>query len=218
MSHEVRTPLHGMLGMLQVMSRRAAGRPAERARRHRPGGRPLLLDCSTTCWTSAGRGRRGRGATPDVDARRLLRDALDGVRGTAHLKGLALDLHLAPDLPDAVRTDPDRLRQVLLNLLGNAVKFTDAGGITLTADAPPGRSVVSVVDTGPGMPPADVDRLFSAFEQGDAGRRHGGTGLGLALCQQLVQALGGLAHRLERAGREHLHRRPAGAARRRRHP
>jgi PAS domain S-box-containing protein len=191
-SHEVRTPLHGMLGMLEVMlSDELSDEQGERAAIALASGQSLLELLNGVLDLSKAEASSVEVRPRDVDPGRLLRDALDGVRGTAHLKGLSLDLRLAPGLPAVVRTDPDRLRQVLLNLLGNAVKFTDRGGVTLSATPRPGRLVLCVSDTGPGMPPADVDRLFAAFEQGDAGRRHGGTGLGLALCRQLTEALGG---------------------------
>ena len=191
-SHEVRTPLHGMLGMLEVMlGDELSAEQGERAAIAVASGRALLGLLNDVLDLSKAEAGAVEVRPRDVDPRALLRDALDSVRGTAHLKGLALDLRLHAHLPSAVHTDPDRLRQVLLNLLGNAVKFTDHGSVTLTGEVKTGRFVVAVTDTGPGMPPADVERLFSAFEQGDAGRRHGGTGLGLALCQQLVEALGG---------------------------
>jgi hypothetical protein len=99
------------------------------------------------------------------------------------------------DLPADLLIDGGRLRQVLLNLIGNAVKFTEAGSITVTAayDATHERLSVSVLDTGPGIASEDVDLLFRRFSQVDAGltRKHGGTGLGLAICKGLVEAMGG---------------------------
>jgi signal transduction histidine kinase len=130
MSHEVRTPLHGMLGMLEVM----LGDELVVAQRERAGialaaGRSLLEMLNGVLDLSKAEAGAVEVRPRDVDPGRLLRDALDGVRGTALLKGLSVDLRLSPQLPAAVPHRPERLRQVLLNLLGNAVKLpTGAGG------------------------------------------------------------------------------------------
>jgi signal transduction histidine kinase len=121
-----------------------------------------------------------------------------------HARGLQMHLQLAPDLPQAVRMDAVRVRQVLNNLLGNALKFTDAGSITLRAQWQPraasaragpaaGILQLSVHDTGRGIAPDVMQRLFVEFEQGDdaIAPLYGGYGLGLALCRQLLQLMGG---------------------------
>jgi CheY-like chemotaxis protein/anti-sigma regulatory factor (Ser/Thr protein kinase) len=113
------------------------------------------------------------------------------MRPVAEAKGVPLVLRVAEDLPARVEADPDRLRQLLLNLVGNAVKFTSAGSVTVTLETAPAGVRLSVADTGPGIDPADVERLFRPFEQGAAGERHGGTGLGLALCRRLVDLMDG---------------------------
>ena len=113
-------------------------------------------------------------------------------------KGLVLDTVIAPEVPRALRGDPGRLRQVLLNLVGNAIKFTDHGGVrvevTQAGDAD-GRLLLrfEVIDSGPGIPPEAQHRLFQEFTQVDqlATRRAGGTGLGLAICRKIVTAMRG---------------------------
>jgi signal transduction histidine kinase len=116
----------------------------------------------------------------------------------AERKGLALIFDLSPALPDQLTGDPMRLSQILINLLGNAIKFTDAGSVTLAchpggAGSGVARLRIAVCDTGIGMSTSQVDGLFSPFQQGDSSisRRYGGTGLGLAICKQLADAMDG---------------------------
>jgi signal transduction histidine kinase len=118
----------------------------------------------------------------------------------AHGKGLALVCRATSAVPALVVGDPDRVRQVLTNVLGNAVKFTSAGDVVVTLDADPVEGSkhqyllrASVRDTGPGIPPDVAPRIFEAFQQGDASltRAHGGTGLGLAIARRLVERMGG---------------------------
>ena len=132
-----------------------------------------------------------------------LRECVDGavaLIGTlASDKGLSLTRDLRPDVPEVVVGDPVRLRQILLNVLNNAVKFTESGGVTLTAESSTpddeGRIElhIAVRDTGIGIPPDRIDRLFQSFSQADASisRRFGGTGLGLAISSRLAEAMGG---------------------------
>ncbi|MEI2762589.1 sensor histidine kinase [Methanothrix soehngenii] len=113
-------------------------------------------------------------------------------------KGLELRCRVSPDLPRLVQGDPTRVRQVLSNLVGNAVKFTETGQIEVRLSAAAGdgdtaRLTFNVEDTGIGMPASTLNRLFTSFAQGDASttRRFGGTGLGLAICHELVTMMGG---------------------------
>jgi CheY-like chemotaxis protein/anti-sigma regulatory factor (Ser/Thr protein kinase) len=110
----------------------------------------------------------------------------------AETKGIALRLELGA-IPDAVLIDSARLRQILLNLVGNAVKFTDTGSVTLKAGFASGRLQFEICDTGPGIPDDQFEKLFKRFSQVDSTTRrsHGGTGLGLAICKGLVDAMGG---------------------------
>jgi signal transduction histidine kinase len=101
-------------------------------------------------------------------------------------------VHLKPDVQQ-ITSDRRRVEQILLNLLSNALKFTERGQVTLTADTEAGWIRISVTDTGPGIKPEDQEKLFQPFRQLDTGltRRHEGTGLGLAICKRLVERLGG---------------------------
>ena len=134
----------------------------------------------------------------DFNLRELLSQTVRLWRGPARAKGLKIRVEGAASIPQAVRGDPMRLRQVLNNLISNAMKFTDTGSITLRlnawADEPAGHAVlIEVADTGPGMTPDQLARLFTPFDQTIAGVSavHGGTGLGLAISRQLVQLMDG---------------------------
>ncbi|WP_426028037.1 ATP-binding protein [Brevundimonas sp. TWP2-3-4b2] len=134
----------------------------------------------------------------DFNLRELLSQTVRLWRGPARAKGLKIRVEGAASIPQAVRGDPMRLRQVLNNLISNAMKFTDTGSITLRlnawADEPAGHAVlIEVADTGPGMTADQLARLFTPFDQTIAGVSavHGGTGLGLAISQQLVQLMDG---------------------------
>lgn len=134
----------------------------------------------------------------DFDLRDLLNQTARLWRGPARAKGLKLRIEGAATVPAGVRGDPMRLRQVLNNLISNAMKFTEAGSITLRLNAwteePGGHAMlIEVADTGPGMTPAQLARLFTPFDQTIAGVSavHGGTGLGLAISRQLAELMGG---------------------------
>jgi signal transduction histidine kinase len=113
----------------------------------------------------------------------------------ADKKGLALRVDLAPGV-GVLASDPRRVEQILLNLLNNAIKFTEQGAVTLTADTGPGMLCLTVADTGIGIKPEQLCTLFQPFRQIDTGlsRQHEGTGLGLAICRRLAGLLGGEIH------------------------
>ncbi|MBP7149197.1 MAG: response regulator, partial [Acidobacteria bacterium] len=137
----------------------------------------------------------------EFDVRELAEGTLDALALPAHQKGLEVACRVHPDVPATLVGDPDRLRQVLGNLLGNAVKFTERGEVVLRAEVPPGelregaacRVRFAVADTGPGIASDKLGHLFQGFRQldGSLARRHSGTGVGLALAQRIVAAMGG---------------------------
>jgi CheY-like chemotaxis protein/anti-sigma regulatory factor (Ser/Thr protein kinase) len=135
----------------------------------------------------------------------VLRDALLMFTPQAEAKGLTLSFESDVSLPPALLIDPDRVRQILLNLIGNAVKFTEQGAIRVSASylRKTQRLKVQVEDTGAGMTKAQLQKLFQRFSQVDASstRRHGGTGLGLAICRGLAEAMGGDVGVRSRPGR-----------------
>jgi len=196
MSHELRTPLNAILGYTELMADGAYGEPSEKMlgilKRLEANGRHLLglindvLDLSKI--------EAGQLALELSDY--CVQDIAQTVRSTleplAADKKLAFKLELAPDLPPG-HGDGRRLTQVLINLVGNAIKFTDAGEVAIKAEANNGSFHVSVRDTGPGISAADQTRLFQEFQQADNAitRKKGGTGLGLAISKRIVEMHGG---------------------------
>jgi signal transduction histidine kinase/CheY-like chemotaxis protein len=204
MSHELRTPLNAIIGYAQLLKRERLPlnerQAAGLATIHESGQHLLTLINDILDLARVEAGKMELHPTP-VHLGTFLHVVVDIMRVKAEEKGLTFHYELAPDLPDAVTLDETRLRQVLLNLLGNAVKFTDRGSVSLRVTrAPPDpqddeattRLRFEVADTGIGMATQQVGRLFQPFEQvADAHRRAGGTGLGLAISQQLVRLMGG---------------------------
>ncbi len=199
MSHEIRTPLNAVLGLVQVMEKSPLT-PAQRelTERIRAAGRSLLLLLNDILdFSKIEAGQLQLEARPFVLAPLL--DQLDALLGaTARAKGLGFAIDAAPLPSGALVGDPLRLEQVLTNLIGNAVKFTDAGEVrlsirTLDADDGTARLRFAVTDTGIGIAPEIVPQLFAAFNQADSGisRRFGGSGLGLAISKRLVELMGG---------------------------
>ena len=199
-SHELRTPMNGILGMLDLLDDGRLGLDqSERlglARQSAEALLGLLDDILTFSRLEAGHIQTEQ--LPASPAG-ILNTAIRLMQPRATEKGLTLHWTLAPDVPAMVLCDPARLRQVLLNLIGNAVKFTARGEITVTGKRtdtlPDGRFLleIAVTDTGIGIPAAATETIFTRFVQADSGisRKFGGTGLGLAICRQLVGIMGG---------------------------
>jgi PAS domain S-box-containing protein len=198
MSHEIRTPLTAILGFSALL-RRQAGLPPEAAtqvERIATAGETLLAVVNDVLDFSKLEAGHIELDPHPFDPIAFVNETVDLVANQAVVKGLSLDIALDADLPPMVFADSARLRQVLLNLLGNAIKFTVAGGITVDVRYDGfvgGRLALAVTDTGMGVPADRRDRLFQRFSQvdGSVSRRHGGSGLGLAICKSLTELMGG---------------------------
>lgn len=199
MSHEIRTPLNGMLGMLELLRNSRLETPQrDYVETLHYAGQALLAILNDVLDYSRIESGQIAFEQTDFDLRRLLESLITLMSARAGEKGLALELELDDAVPARLRGDPARLRQVLLNLLGNAIKFTTRGGVVLRvrpAEAGAGgiRLHFEVADTGPGIAPDRQAQLFRDYVQAEASitRRYGGSGLGLAICRRLVEGQGG---------------------------
>lgn len=197
MSHEIRTPMNGMLGMMQLATMEASN-PSQKeyletAQYSAEALLTILNDILDLSRLEAG---SFEFESISFDLVKTVKSVINLMSARAHEKGIALQTDYSATLPRFVRGDAGRLRQVLLNLFGNALKFTDQGSITLRIRAlaeVPGRLQFTVSDTGIGIAPSAQARLFQSFSQADNSitRRFGGTGLGLSICRKIVEMQGG---------------------------
>jgi signal transduction histidine kinase/CheY-like chemotaxis protein len=194
MSHEIRTPMNGVAAMAELLLQSKLDAEqrsmASIINRSADGLLTIINDLLDFSKIEAGRLMLEK---LDFSLTEVVEDVAQVVAPRAGEKDLEVVVDIAPDLPARIEGDPARLRQVLLNLVGNALKFTEAGHVAIVVERDGDALRFTVSDTGPGVPQDSRVRLFSPFVQADASvaRRHGGTGLGLSICKRLVELMGG---------------------------
>ncbi|MDO6384739.1 PAS domain-containing protein [Uliginosibacterium sp. 31-12] len=200
MSHEIRTPISGVIGTLRLAMRdkQLTGPVRDFVATGLSSAESLLGIINDILDFSKIEAGELKIESVSLDLHRLLDDTVQIMRHNAQNKGLRFTLDMGPRVPRWISGDPVRIRQVLTNLIGNAIKFTQQGKISVQVDCDQevgGQAslLFAVKDTGLGIPPEALGRLFHKFQQADAStsRKFGGTGLGLAICRQLVEAMGG---------------------------
>jgi PAS domain S-box-containing protein len=202
MSHELRTPMNGVLGCTQLLQDTSLTETQRQLIQsmHRSADALLVLVNDILDFSKIEAGKMTL-ETADVQFHALIDDVVTLVSELARKKGLALTIQVASEVPNILRGDPVRLRQILFNLVGNGIKFTESGRVDVRVERRPSPAHLpetvllewSVADTGIGMTEEQQSRLFQAYSQAEAStaRRFGGTGLGLMICRQLVELMGG---------------------------
>jgi signal transduction histidine kinase len=191
MSHELRTPLNAIIGFTKLLLRRLDGDLTDRqdayVRSVLNSSTHLLTLINNVLDLSRIEAGKQELSVDEVDAAALVEDCLDSARSLASDKALALEAVVPPDLP-RLYADRMKVKQVLLNLLSNAVRFTPAGRVTVRVAVVPEGMRFAVSDTDPGIPAAEIERLFEPFHRAVTAGTHdvGGTGLGLAISRQFV--------------------------------
>lgn len=199
MSHEIRTPLNGVIGMSELLGKTTLSEQQSDYRNtiQRSAENLLVILDDILDYSKLDAGKMRLDPEP-FDLHQCMEDVIDVMKPSASSRGLELAYYIDPDIPRQLVQDEHRLKQVLFNLIGNAVKFTQQGEVEVTLKPTNSHGDLiqlecSIRDTGIGMDPATIPNLFNSFTQEDTSttRRYGGTGLGLAICKELVGLMGG---------------------------
>jgi CheY-like chemotaxis protein len=193
-SHEIRTPMTAILGYSELL-RESVGHPEQRQALdaiQRNGTHLVRVINEILDFSSIEAGRFALRAE-DVSLAELLEALRETLGGRAREKGLTLELRIRPGTPDRIRTDPVRLRQLLTNLVENGIRYSPEGKVEVELGSRAEELLVSVADSGVGIPPEQLELIFEPFTQVDssASRVHGGVGLGLSICKKIVEGMGG---------------------------
>jgi PAS domain S-box-containing protein len=200
MSHEIRTPLNAILGFAELMLRDSDGTNPEHEdylRTINSSGKHLLALINDVLDLSKIEARQLQIERVRCSPHKVIAEVVSTLRVRAQERGIALDYHWTTGVPEAIETDPYRLMQLLINLVGNAIKFTERGSVTIIASVETigndGQLKLAVRDTGVGIPAGNLQDIFDPFVQADSSvtRQFGGTGLGLAISRKIAEALGG---------------------------
>ncbi|MFI5232586.1 MAG: ATP-binding protein [Gemmatimonadales bacterium] len=197
-SHEIRTPMNAILGYGQLLQAGNGLSPEQRRKLDviRTSGEHLLSLINDILDMSRIEAERVALSVEPFDVRAVLDDVASMFMAQARARGLALDVHVDPDVPNAIESDPGKVRQIVTNLVGNALKFTDVGGVRVRARSEAAGKAARIVsieveDTGPGVAAVDIESIFEAFGQSEVGAQKGGTGLGLAISRSFARLMSG---------------------------